>query len=175
MRFPGRTIWDTRVQSVCGILSAKGESSVEIFVSASFAQVSLSPPLVIVNPNRMHSIEPAIALTGRFAINVMPISARPSIARLMKMRRREPDKPQAAGLSITEDEHDIPFVEGALRVVFCEVESRIPSGDRWLYIARVLESRVNSALVGQRPLLFSDVRGNQSASNTRKLIRQILI
>jgi predicted dehydrogenase/flavin reductase (DIM6/NTAB) family NADH-FMN oxidoreductase RutF len=175
MRFPGRTIWDTRVQSVCGILSANGAAGIEIFVSASFAQVSLSPPLVIVNPNRMHSIEPAIALTGRFAINVMPVSSRRTVARLMKMRRREPNKSQVAGLSIEEDEHLIPFVEGALRVVFCEVERNIPSGDRRLYIARVLASRVNSTFAGQRPLLFSDVLGTQSASYSRKLIRRILI
>ncbi len=175
MRFPGRTIWDTRVQSVCGILSARGESGVEIFVSASFAQVSLSPPLVIVNPNRMHSIEPAIASARRFAINVMPVASRAVVARLMKMRRREPNKAQVVGLSITEDGHHIPFVEGALRVLFCEVESRIPSGDRRLYIARVLGSRVNSALSEQRPLLFADVLGNQSASPARKLAKRALI
>lgn len=175
MRFPGRTIWDTRVQSVCGILSARGEVGVEIFVSASFAQVSLSPPLVVVNPNRMHSLEPAIAVSGRFAINVMPASARDVVARLMKMRRREPEKYRTAGLRITEDKHQIPFVDGALRVVFCEVESRIPSGDRRLYIARVLESRVHDAVSQQRPLLFSDIQGNQSASRSRRLIRKTLI
>jgi predicted dehydrogenase/flavin reductase (DIM6/NTAB) family NADH-FMN oxidoreductase RutF len=175
MRFPGRTIWDTRVQSVCGVLSVKGDSGVEIFVSASFAQVSLNPPLVIVNPNRMHSVEPAIDLTGRFAINVMPVSARDVVASLMKMRRRQPDKAQTVGLKIAEDEHQIPFVEGALRVVFCEVENTIPSGDRRLYIARVLESRLDGALAKQRPLLFSDVQGNQSASRPRKLVRKTLI
>lgn len=174
MRFPGRTIWDTRVQSVCGVISVKGAAGVEIFVSASFAQVSLCPPLVVVNPNRMHSVEPAIALTGRFAINVMPVSARDLVARLMKMRRRQPDKAQSVGLLIVEDEHEIPFVDGALRVVFCEVENTIPSGDRKLYIARVLESRANSAFTEQRPLLFSDIQRNQSASRTQKLLRRTL-
>lgn len=174
MRFPGRTIWDTRVQSVCGILSVKGESGAEIFVSASFAQVSLNPPLVIVNPNRMHSVEPAIALTGRFAINVMPVGERDVVARLMKMRRRQPEKAQTVGLKIAVDEHQIPFIEGALRIVFCVVESTIPSGDRRLYIAQVLESRVNNAVAEQRPLLFSDVQGNQSAPRPQKLFRKTL-
>ena len=163
------------MQSVCGILSAHTESGVEIFVSASFAQVSLSPPLVAVNPNRMHSVEPAIALTGRFAINVLTVGSREVVARMMRMRRREPNKAQVVGLSIVEDEYHIPFVDGALRVLFCEVESKIPSGDRRLYIARVLESRVNSALNEQRPLLFADVLGNQSASPTQKLTKRALI
>ena len=99
MRWPGRTIWDTRVQSVCGILSARGQKGVEIFASASFAQVSLSPPRVIVNPNRMHSIEPVISQVGRFAINVMPVTARETVARLMNMRRREPRKAELLRLS----------------------------------------------------------------------------
>jgi len=174
MRFPGRTIWDTRIQSVCGILTANGQAGVEVFVSASFAQVSLLPPKVVINPNRMHSIEPAIALKGRFAINVMPLSSRDVVARLMKMRRREPNKAQTVGLVITEDEHQIPFVEGALRILFCEVETRIPSGDRRLYIARVIESRENNARIAQRPLLFSDVRGSQSPP-ALKLFRRVFI
>src|SRR5262245_3931759 len=175
MRLPGRTIWDTRVQSVCGVLSARGQMGVEVFVSASFAQVSLSPPMVVINPNRMHSIEPAIAQTGRFAINVMPVGSRDLVARLMRMRRREPNKAQAVGLPMTEDEHHIPFVEGALYVLFCEVESKIPSGDRQLYVARVLESRLNAALTDQRPLLFSDVLGNQSSLKGWRPLRRALI
>lgn len=123
----------------------------------------------------MHSVEPAIALTGRFAINVLTVGSREVVARMMRMRRREPNKAQVVGLSIVEDEYHIPFVDGALRVLFCEVESKIPSGDRRLYIARVLESRVNSALNEQRPLLFADVLGNQSASPTQKLTKRALI
>lgn len=175
MRVPGRTIWDTRIQSVCGILSAHGQNGPEVFVSASFAQISLSPPLVIVNPNRMHAIEPAIAQTGRFAINVMPVTAKDLVKRLMKMRRREPNKAQVPGLRISEDAHQIPFVEGALRVLFCKVETKIPSGDRRLYVSRVLESRLNTALSDQRPLLFSDVRGSQSSPAPWRLLRRALI
>ncbi len=175
MRLEGRTIWDTRVQSVCGILSAHGTTGVEIFVSASFAQVSLSPPLVVINPNRMHSIEPAIAQTGQFAINVMPLSSRNLVIRLLRMRRREPEKAKTVGLRITEDEHHIPFVEGALRVLFCKVETRIPSGDRRLYVARVIESRLTTEPRNARPLLFSDVTGNQSSPRLWKLSRRVLI
>jgi len=69
MHWPGRTIWDTRIQTVCGILSAKGEHGVELYFSATFAQVSLAPPRVIVNPNRMYAIENAIRSGGQFAID----------------------------------------------------------------------------------------------------------
>jgi len=160
---------------VCGILSARGRNSVEIFASASFAQVSLKPPRVIVNPNRMHSIEPIISQGGRFAINVMPATARDMVTRLMKMRRREAWKAELLGLRIIEDEHQIPFIADCLRVVFCDVETTIPSGDRRLYVARVLESRLNQAFAGKRPLLFSDLRGPQAYPILWRSLRTALV
>jgi len=172
MRWPGRTIWDTRVQSVCGLISARGDDGVEIFVSATFAQVSLSPPLVIINPNRMHSIEPAVSQSGRFAINVLPLSFRDVVVKLMRMRRREPHKAAKAGLTIIEDAHNIPYVEGARRTVFCEVEAVIPGGDRDLYVGRILESRVNKD-ISARALLFSDLSGGAHPLLARQLRRTL--
>jgi predicted dehydrogenase/flavin reductase (DIM6/NTAB) family NADH-FMN oxidoreductase RutF len=143
-------------------LSARSDDRVEIFASASFAQISISPARVIINPNRMHSIEMAIDRSKRFAINVMPLGARRQIVRMMKLRRREPNKLETLNLTIQEDEHGIPFVREALRVIFCEVEAIIPGGDRRLYVGRVLESRLISPSNNGRPLLFSDVTGNSS-------------
>lgn len=162
MRWPGRTIWDTRIQGVCGILSAHGEDGVELFGSASFAQVSLTPPRIIVNPNRTYAVEPAIRQTGRFAINVLPASERALMIRLMRVRRRQPRKAEVLGVQICEDRYGIPFLERSLRTIFCEVETSLDSGDRKVYIARVLESRVNPAFAAERPLLFSEVAGGPS-------------
>lgn len=157
MYWPGRTIWDTRIQSVCGILSAKGEHGVELYFSATFAQVSFAPSRVIVNPNRMYAIETAIRQGRRFAINVVPLSEKANLIRLMQLRRRQLHKAELLGLDILEDEHGIPFVKESLRQIFCEVETEIPSGDRQLYVARVLESRRNPKYSNQRPLLFGEV------------------
>ena len=86
MHLPGRTIWDTRIQSVCGILSAHGDGGIEVYFSATFAQVSLSPPRVIVNPNRMYAIDEAIRKGRRFAINVLPVAERDRLISLTRMR-----------------------------------------------------------------------------------------
>src|SRR5258708_281170 len=160
MHWPGRTIWDTRVQGVCGILSARGEGEqAAIFVSATFAQVSLSPPRVLVNPNRTYSIESAISRNSRFAINVMPASSQDQIVRLMRVRRRQPNRADIVGLAISDGEQGIPAIEGALQTLFCEVENTIDAGDRRLYVARVLSSRSDAAFESERPLLFSEVSG----------------
>jgi predicted dehydrogenase/flavin reductase (DIM6/NTAB) family NADH-FMN oxidoreductase RutF len=157
MHWPGRTIWDTRIQSACAILSAQGELEVEIYFTATFAQVSFSPPRVMVNPNRMYAIEDTISKTGRLAINVLPLSSKALLLKLVKMRRRQPDKAKLLGLGIELDHHQIPYLNGCLQTIFCEVEQVIPSGDRRLYLTRVIEARSNPQFSGQRPLLFSDL------------------
>ncbi|HKY41670.1 MAG TPA: flavin reductase [Pyrinomonadaceae bacterium] len=162
MIWPGRTIWDTRAQSVCGIISAKGEVDPELFGSASFAQFSVSPPRVIINPNRTYPIESAIHKAGRFAINVLPASERNLMIKLMGVRRRQPGKANVLGIQLIEDSHGIPFLAQALRVVFCEVERTVESGDRRLYVARVLESRVNPNTKDDLPLLFPEVSDRHS-------------
>jgi len=162
MHWPGRTIWDTRIQGVCGVLSARNDEETAVFVSATFAQVTLTPPRVVINPNRTYSIEPAIRKTGRFSISVMPTSRRDQIVRLMKVRRREPHRADIVGLTICEDQYGTPFIEGAMQTLFCEVEEAVEAGDRKLYIGRVLESRLNPKLQGQKPLLFSQVAGGPS-------------
>ena len=100
MQWPGRTIWDTRIQGVCGILSAKGDHGVELYFSATFAQVSFNPPRVIVNPNRMYAIEEAIRTRRRFAINVVPLSEKDNLIRLVCLRRRQTHKAELLGFDI---------------------------------------------------------------------------
>ncbi len=147
------------MQGVCGILSAHGDDDVAVFMSATFAQVTLSPPRLIVNPNRTYGIEPAIRKSSRFSISVMPASKRDQIIRLMKMSRRQADKASIIGLRILEDEQGIPYIDNALRTLFCEVESSVDAGDRKLYISRLLRAQDNPALAKERPLLFAEVSG----------------
>ncbi|MGH9881984.1 MAG: Gfo/Idh/MocA family protein, partial [Pyrinomonadaceae bacterium] len=175
MRWPGRTIWDTRVQSVSGIITSSADDEVYIFPSASFAQVSLAPPRVVINPNRTYGIEAAVQKSGRFAINVFPASSRSLMIQAMRIRRRQPHKDRLLGLKIREDAHRIPYIEGNLRTVFCEVEKTLESGDRKLYIARVLESRVNPELAGSLPLLFSQVTDATEYPRLRRVIRTTLL
>lgn len=175
MRWPGRTIWDTRIQSVCGILTVSSDEGIEIFGSASFAQSSLDPPRVVVNPNRTYGFEPAIRQTRRFAINVLPASSRNLMIQWMRIRRRQPDKHKQLGLTIIEDHHRIPFVEGSMRTVFCEVETTEDSGDRKLYIARVIESRVDPAFNGSLPLLFGQVTDDSTHPQLRRWFRATLL
>lgn len=171
MRWPGRTIWDTRVQDVCGVITASWNGETYLFASASFAQVSLDPPRVVINPNRTYGIDEAIQQSRRFAINILPATSRELMIKLMQTRRRQPAKERVLGLRILHDGHDIPFLDGNLRTVFCEVETVIDSGDRGLIIGNVLESRANPKLAGSLPLLFSQATDLSKHPKLKRTIR----
>lgn len=176
MRWAGRTIWDTRIQSVCGIITAAAaDDEIHIFASASFAQVTLNPPRVIVNPNRTYGIESAVRESGLFAINVLPQSARDMMIQAMRMRRRQHRKHEVLGLPISKTKDGIPYLEGSMRNVFCRVEKTIDSGDRKLYVARVLESVSNPQYSSEVPLLFPQVTDQSEHPRLRRAVRTTLV
>ena len=157
MRKPARNIWDTRIQCVCGAITARSEEGVEIYASGCIAQVSISPPRMAINPNRLYPIEQAIKKAGRFAINVMASRDLERALELVNIRRREPNKAEALNIEIREDEHGIPYLPGLLRTVFCEVEHVFNTGDHTLFIGRVLESRENSERTGEKVLRYTEI------------------
>lgn len=172
MKIPGRTIWDTRIQGVTGVLCARGAFGIELLTSATFAQVTQTPPRVIVNPNRAYGINEVIKVRGSFSINVMPHDTGPLVARLMRMRRRQPDKAKILSIEILEDERHIPYVAAAMRVLFCQVERQLPGGDRDIFLARVLESRESTDCSKNEPLLFMEVA--QDSSKTMRAVSRVL-
>ena len=87
MRQPARTIWDTRVQAVCSIISAADLPETELWMCGNFGQCSLEPPRVIINPNRLYPIEPVIRRERRFAINVASRDQRDAVIRAIRAGR----------------------------------------------------------------------------------------
>ena len=176
MNYPGRTIWDTRIQSICGILTAAGPQEVEIYFSASFAPLSLEPPRVVVNPNRTYPIDEAIQSTRRFAINVLASDQLALAVKLVKMPRRLGGKAALLDLDICQGHSEIPFIKDCLRTLFCEVEREIPSGDRKLLVARVLHTNSSEKFATQRPLLFGEVTsGGAKFPRAKKQIRAVAV
>src|SRR5262245_8248157 len=141
MILPAQTIWDTRIQSVSAAVTAADGDRVEVFMSGNFAQVTLEPPRLVINPNRLYPIDPVIRRVGRFAVNVFRASQRAECLALIHIRRREPDKLGALGWTAALDAHGIPFLPNCLRTQFCELEDILEGGDHAIMIARILESR----------------------------------
>jgi predicted dehydrogenase/flavin reductase (DIM6/NTAB) family NADH-FMN oxidoreductase RutF len=161
MRRPAATIWDTKIQVVCGVVAAQEGADVELWMCGNFGQVSLSEPHIAVNPNRLYPIEPAIRRGRRFSISVFSAGQRDAALRLARVRRRAVHKAKVTGIRIeTDAKHRIPYAPDCFRILFCEAEQILDTGDHTLVIARVLENRV-SRLEG--PLLYREIAGNPAA------------
>ena len=176
MRWPAGTIWDTRIQSVCAAVSARDGADVELWMCGNFGQISLSPPCIVINPNRLYPIESAIRHEGRFALSVFGKSHRQAALRLASVRRRSPNKAAATGIEIIEDErHRIPYTRDHLRVLFCEVEEVLDTGDHTVIIGRVLESRAHPHHIGEPPLLYPEIlEGPSFSPRLSRAIRRTL-
>jgi predicted dehydrogenase/flavin reductase (DIM6/NTAB) family NADH-FMN oxidoreductase RutF len=172
---PARTIWDTRIQCICGIVAARATAGAEVYLCGNFGQASVDPPRIIINPNRIYPIEAILRESRRFSLNVMPEARRPELLRLARLRRREPRKAELLGWQLAEDHHGIPFLQDVLRTLFCEVESVLDTGDHTVMVARVLENRIHPARSGQRPLLYQSIAGVQSERPKRHLLRRLLL
>lgn len=170
-----RTIWDTRIQCVCGLIVARETAETEVFLCANFGQVSLDPPRIIVNPNRLYPIEGIIRRQRRFSLSVLAPDHRRAVLRLIGLRRRQPGKADLAGLTLRYDERQLPFLADAIRTLFCEVETILETGDHTVMIARVATTRENPARIGQIPLLYRDVAGAQAGSGLRRGARRLLV
>jgi predicted dehydrogenase/flavin reductase (DIM6/NTAB) family NADH-FMN oxidoreductase RutF len=158
MILPSRTLWDTRIQCVCSVVAASEADETELWLCANYGQVSFDPPRVIVNPNRLYPIEPMIRRTRRFSLNELGEEYRAGALRLIRLRRREMRKSELAGWRMERGELDLPFLPGALRTLFCEVEEILETGDHTVMIGRIVAERSHGA-PGRRPLLYSSISG----------------
>ena len=102
MRIAARTIWDTRIQCVCGVIAAREGDHTEVYFSATFGQVTTDPPRIIINPNRLYAIEGIIRRCGRFSLNLLSARQQEEALRLIRMRRREPNKIGVLGWQVGE-------------------------------------------------------------------------
>ncbi|MBK9169035.1 MAG: Gfo/Idh/MocA family oxidoreductase [Bryobacterales bacterium] len=154
MRLPVRDIWEARVQGLCGVVCA-GE---ELWLCGNYGQASLDPPRVVINPNRLYPIEAAIREQGRFALCVLGASQREEARRIAQVRRREPDKAGAAGVRVATDEtHGVPYLTGCPRVLFCDLEQALSTGDHTVMLGRIREIRNDASRAGERPLHYRDL------------------
>lgn len=164
MRRPAATIWDTKIQCVCSVVTAREGEDVELWMCGNFGQASLAEPRIALNPNRLYPIEPAIRRERRFAISVLSEKQRDLGIRLTRVRRRAVNKPKVVGLRVAEDEqHGIPYAPDCFRTLFCEAEQILDTGDHTLVIARVLETRTRPGWEAERPLLYAELAGTPSA------------
>jgi predicted dehydrogenase/flavin reductase (DIM6/NTAB) family NADH-FMN oxidoreductase RutF len=162
MILPARNLWDTRIQCVVGIVLVYERGETDLWLCANFGQLSFDPPRLIINPSRLYAAEGMIRRAGRFSLNILPQEQREAAVRLMRLRRREPDKVSRVGWSVRMEASGVPVLAQAIESLVCEVDDILETGDHTVMIARVISSQKNPALRGKPPLLYHTILGSEN-------------
>jgi flavin reductase (DIM6/NTAB) family NADH-FMN oxidoreductase RutF len=100
---------------------------------ASFASLSLHPPLVLVCIERSVKTHDAIAAAGKYGVSILS-SAQADIS--AKFASRRDDK--FDGVALIEGALDVPLIKGALTAIECRLYDRLPGGDHTIFIGEVM-------------------------------------
>ena len=101
---------------------------------ASFASLSLHPPLVLVCVERSVKTHDAIAASGKYGVSILS-SAQADIS--SKFASRSDDK--FNGVELIEGDLDVPLIAGSLTAIECRLYDRLPGGDHTIFIGEVLK------------------------------------
>ena len=105
---------------------------------ASFASLSLHPPLVLVCIERSVKTHDAIAAAGKYGVSILS-STQADIS--SKFASRSDDKFE--GVELIEGDLDVPLnvplIKGALTAIECRVYDRLPGGDHTIFIGEVMK------------------------------------
>jgi flavin reductase (DIM6/NTAB) family NADH-FMN oxidoreductase RutF len=101
---------------------------------ASFASLSLHPPLVLVCIERSVKTHDAIAAAGKYGVSILS-STQADIS--AKFASRSDDK--FNGVELIEGALDVPLIAGALTAIECRLYDRLPGGDHTIFIGEVMK------------------------------------
>jgi flavin reductase (DIM6/NTAB) family NADH-FMN oxidoreductase RutF len=101
---------------------------------ASFASLSLHPPLVLVCIEKIVKTHDAIAAAGKFGVSILRSDQEDVSSRFAS---RADDK--FSGIAIRRGGLGIPLIAGALTSLECSVESQVPGGDHTIFVGKVVD------------------------------------
>jgi flavin reductase (DIM6/NTAB) family NADH-FMN oxidoreductase RutF len=104
---------------------------------ASFASLSLRPPMVIICIEKSVKSHDAIAASKKFGVSILA-SGQTDISN--RFATKLDDK--FAGMPTRRGELGIPLIEGALTAIECRVREQLPGGDHTIFVGEVVDVQV---------------------------------
>ena len=112
---------------------------------ASFASLSLHPPLVLVCIEKAVKSHDAIAASRKFGVSILGAEQADVSNRFAS---KAEDK--FAGIAIDRGRTGVPLIAGALSTIECSVREQLPGGDHTIFVGEVLATHVREGA----PLLY---------------------
>lgn len=104
---------------------------------ASFASLSLHPPLVLVCIENAVKSHDALASSKRFGVSILGAEQADISGRFAS---KADDK--FAGIVTRRGETGVPLIAGALCTIECSVREQLPGGDHTIFVGEVLATQV---------------------------------
>jgi flavin reductase (DIM6/NTAB) family NADH-FMN oxidoreductase RutF len=112
---------------------------------ASFASLSLRPPLALICIERAIRTHAAIDDSGKFAVNILEESQE-AISALFASRADD----KFAQVPFSRGALGLPLLEGTLASLECNVTHRLPGGDHTIFVGEIVTATAREG----RPLLY---------------------
>jgi flavin reductase (DIM6/NTAB) family NADH-FMN oxidoreductase RutF len=112
---------------------------------ASFASLSLRPPLVLICIEKSVKSHDAIAAAGQFGVSILAQSQAEISNRFAS---KIDDK--FTGVAVRRGELGMPLIEGAICTLECRIHSELPGGDHTIFVGEVIHADTTEAA----PLLY---------------------
>jgi flavin reductase (DIM6/NTAB) family NADH-FMN oxidoreductase RutF len=120
------------------IVTAEHDGTQYGMTVASFASLSLSPPLVLVCIEKSAKTHHGIEAAGAFGVSMLAQSQSELSGRFAS--KKIDDK--FAGVAVTPGEQfGVPLLDGAICALECRVHSALPGGDHAIFVGEVTDVR----------------------------------
>jgi flavin reductase (DIM6/NTAB) family NADH-FMN oxidoreductase RutF len=106
---------------------------------ASFASLSLHPPLVLVCVEKSVKTHDAISSAGTFGVSILDRQQAEVSGRFAS---KIDDK--FAGVDVVRGELGVPFIRGAICSLACKVTAQFPGGDHSIFVGEVVDAQTTS-------------------------------
>jgi flavin reductase (DIM6/NTAB) family NADH-FMN oxidoreductase RutF len=102
---------------------------------ASFASLSLRPPLVLVCIEKSVKTHEAIRSAGAFGVSILG-KAQADVSGRFASKAED----KFAGVTVRRGEHGMPLIDGAICTLECRVQEQYAGGDHTIFVGEVLDS-----------------------------------
>jgi flavin reductase (DIM6/NTAB) family NADH-FMN oxidoreductase RutF len=117
------------------IVTAEHEGRPYGMTVASFASLSLHPPLVLVCIEKSVKTHDAIAAAGAFGVSILAQAQQDVSGRFASKRDDKFD-----GVSVRRGELNVPLIDGATCTLECRLHAQLPGGDHTIFVGEVVAS-----------------------------------
>ena len=106
---------------------------------ASFASLSLHPPLVLISIEKTVKSHDAIAGAGKFGVSVLRSDQAEVSGRFASKKIED----KFAGVDVRRGELGVPLLDGAICTLECRITDQLPGGDHTIFVGEVVDAQTS--------------------------------